>query len=233
MIRLAVIEKDSDRRSILRKWLVTYTVRQDCQLDIFWVVDENPVEKVQKHAARIQIALIDLDSESSESCGKALYDANPDCRILYYRAEPCNLVPLLSSRPISFFLWAKGVDAFLETFNAVYREVLFAQTSFRYETKSRMYLLSKQSILYFQSDLRYVDIHMVQGEHPRILAKLNDVAPFAGDGFLRIHKSYLVNTRHVLWLDKKSHLVQLSNGEQLPVSEAQYDRVCEKLRTVM
>ena len=32
--------------------------------------------------------------------GEALYAANPDCRIYYYRGRPCNLEPLLPTRPI-------------------------------------------------------------------------------------------------------------------------------------
>lgn len=94
-----------------------------------------------------------------------------------------------------------------------------------------MYLLSKRNILYFQSDLRYVNICLVHGENPRILAKLSAIEELAGELFVRIHKSYLVNAKHVLWMDKKNHLVLLTNGEQLPISDAQYEKVCEKLRT--
>lgn len=232
MICLAVVESNPERKNRIRDWIVQYTVRRNCELEILWIVDENPASKIGKYASKMQIALINLDAEVGENCGKVLYEKNPDCRILYYRSEPCSLEPLLASRPISFFLLPQGKDTFLEKFDSVYKEVVFALTTFRYETKSRMYLLSKKNILYFQSDLRYVDIHMVHGENPRILAKLNEVEQLAGDVFVRIHKSYLVNSRYVLWMDKKSHLVQLSNGEQLPVSDAQYERACEKLRTV-
>lgn len=233
MICLAVVESNPEHKNMIRDWIVAYTIQQNCELEILWVIDKDPVSKIGKYATRMQIALIDLDAETGEVCGKALYEQNPDCRILYYRSESCSLEPLLVSRPISFFLLPKGIDAFQEKFDSVYKEVIFALTTFRYETKSRMYLLSKKNILYFQSDLRYVDIHMASGENPRILAKLNEVEQLAGDVFVRIHKSYLVNSRYVLWIDKKNHLVQLSTGEQLPVSDAQYEQACEKLRSLM
>lgn len=232
MICVSVIEGNPERRKSIREWIVSYTFKQNCELEILWIVEDDPTAKIEKYASKMQIAMIDLDSEVGEGCGQVLYEKNPDCRILYFRSNPCDLEPLLSGRPISFFLWEKGKDTFLDKFDAVYKEVMFAMTTFRYETKSRMYLLAKRNILYFQSDLRYVDIHMIHGENPRILAKLTDVEQHAGDAFVRIHKSFLVNTKYILWLDKKKHMVLLSNGEQLPISDAQYEGVCNKLHTL-
>lgn len=231
MICLAIFESSPVKRKLIREWLVLYTLQQNCELEINWI-GEDGLSKLEKYVNRMQIALISLDSEKGEACARELYDKNPDCRIMYYRSETCSLVPLLDTRPISFLLWSKGMDSFMDKFDAVYHEVLLSQTTFRYETKSKMYLIPKRNILYFQSDLRYVNICLLQGENPRILAKLSEVEQFAGDGFVRIHKSYLVNPKYVLWMDKKNHSVILSNGEQLPVSDAQYEKACEKLRSV-
>lgn len=233
MMHLAIIERDPVRMETIREWLLDYSRKQNCYFDAIKVSVANPADIIGKYVAQLQIALIDLDNDGGEKCGDTLYKMNPDCRILYYRSEPCSLVPLLSSRPISFFLWPKGRNAFLERFDAVCKEVAFAQTTFRYETKSRIYLLAKRNILYFQSDLRYIDIHMQHDENPRILAKLNEIEAIAGDVFVRIHKSFLVNAKHILWLDKKNHQILISNGEQLPISDAQYDNVCVKLRGML
>lgn len=232
MICLAVFEPDPSRKATIKDWLVRYTVQRNCEMELLWFVDPDPIRKIEKHAEKIQIALVGLDSEKGMDAGKVLYEKNPDCRILYYRISPCELEPLLPTRPISFYLWDDGREAFLEKLDAVYNDVLLTQTTFRYETKNKMYLLPKRNILYFQSDLRYVNICLLHGENPRILAKLSQIEQFAGDFFVRIHKSYLVNPRHVLWMDKKNHLVLLTNGEQLPVSDAQYEKACERFRAV-
>ncbi|MBQ8621403.1 MAG: LytTR family transcriptional regulator [Oscillospiraceae bacterium] len=230
MICLGVFETDPERKNTIKEWLVRYSIRQNCELELLWFMEEDPISKMEKYAPKLQIALISLDNENGALIGGALYGKNQDCRILYYRGGPCELEPLLASRPISFYLWETGREAFLEKLDRVYQEVLLARTTFRYETKNKMYLLPKGNILYFQSDLRYVNICLLQGENPRILAKLSEIEQLAGEGFLRIHKSYLVNPAHILWMDKKNHSVLLTNGEQLPVSDAQYERACEKLR---
>lgn len=230
MICVAVFEPDAARRAMLKEWLVRYTLRRNCELELLWFVDHEPVSKLQRHGEKLQIALVGLDVENGFETGQALYEINQDCRILYYRSNPCDLEPLLVSRPIGFYLWAQGREAFLEKLDSVYSDVQLAQATFRYETRNKMYLLPKRNILYFQSDLRYVNICLLHGEHPRILAKLSEIEQLAGDGFVRIHKSYLVNPGHILWMDKKNHVVLLTNGEQLPVSDAQYENACQQLR---
>lgn len=232
MICLAVLEPNPSRKAAMKDWLVRYTVQRNCEMELLWFTDQNPIPKTEKYAERIQIALIGLDSENGSKIGQALYEKNPDCRILYYRTSRCDLEPLLPTRPVSFYLWENGREVFMEKLDKVYNDVLLTQTTFRYETKNKMYLLPKRNILYFQSDLRYVNICLLHGEHPRILAKLSEIEQLAGDFFVRIHKSYLVNPKHVLWMDKKNHLVLLTNGEQLPVSDAQYEKTCEKFRAV-
>lgn len=232
MICLAVFETDPGRKNTVKEWLVRYTVQHDCEFELLWFMEEDPTGKIHKYAPKLQIALICLDGEKGSEIGAALYEQNPDCRILYYRSTVCDLEPMLATRPISFYLWEAGREIFLEKLDSVYQEVLLAQSTFHYETKNKMYLLPKWNILYFQSDLRYVNIRLLHGEQPRILAKLSEIEQLAGDLFVRIHKSYLVNPKHVLWMDKKNHLVLLTNGEQLPVSDAQYERACERLRTV-
>ncbi|MBE5782259.1 MAG: response regulator transcription factor [Clostridiales bacterium] len=232
MICLAVFEPDAGRKAIIKDLLVRYTVQQNCEMELLWFVDNDPIPKIEKHAERIQIALVSLDYGKGIESGQLLYKQNPDCRILYYQDSKCDLEPLLSTRPIGFCLWERCGETFLEKLDHAYNDVLMIQTTFRYETKSKMYLLPKRNILYFQSDLRYVDICTIQGDHPRILAKLSEIELLAGSVFVRIHKSYLVNVKHILWIDKKKHLILLTNGEQLPVSDAQYEQVCERLRVL-
>lgn len=231
MMHLAIIEKDPARMETIKNWLLDYSRKENCYFNAIKISADTPADIIGKYAGQLQIALINLDCSEGKECGHVLYEENPDCRIMYYRSEPCTLTPLISSRPISFFLWPKGKEVFLQRFDAMCRDVIRTQT-FHYETRSRKYLILKSNILYFQSDLRYVDIHVTKGENPRILAKLTEMEPLAGDTFVRIHKSYLVNARHVCYLDKKNHHVLMSNGEQIPVSDAQYENACEKLRSI-
>lgn len=228
---LCIVDSRKSHIEDLKIWIEKYSLQKNCYFSAIEFTDNEAVSKIRKYAPIFQIALISLDSAEGEACGRIIYENNPECRIMYYRSEPCTLVPLLSSRPISFFLWPKGEAVFLKRFEEMCQEFIYAKI-FHYETRSREYLIPKSKILYLQSDLRYVNIHVLQGENPRILSKLAEMEPLMGESFIRVHKSYLVNAKHVLYLDKKNHLVLMCNGEQIPVSDAQYEKACEKLRSV-
>ena len=113
MMHLAIIEKDPARMESIKSWLLEYSRKQNCYFDAITISVDKPADIIGKYAVQLQIALISLDSAEGDKCGQALYEENPDCRIMYYRSEPCTLTPLLSSRPISFFLWSKAKAATL------------------------------------------------------------------------------------------------------------------------
>ena len=233
MMCLAVIDSNSEHRNIIRNWIIKYTVQQNCEIETLWIIDQDPIEKIAKYAVRFQMVLINLDLNIGEECGRVLYENNPDCRILYYSERDYALYPVLSTRPIGYMFWNDGEKEFIQKFDEIYKEVMFSISSFRYETRSTIHLFFKRNILYFQSDLRYVNICLIKGESPRILAKLSDIEKHAGEGFIRIHKSFVVNIKHVIGVDKKNHSVLMSNREILPISDSQYEEVCETLRYII
>jgi two-component system, LytTR family, response regulator len=49
-------------------------------------------------------------------------------------------------------------------------------------------------------------------------------------GFVRAHKTHLVNLKHVVAYLKSGSLLKLKNGEQIPVSRRRKENVIEKLK---
>lgn len=84
--------------------------------------------------------------------------------------------------------------------------------------------LSFDSILYIESNLRTVTIHVQKGSIQKqysCYATLSDLEKkLEPHGFLRIHKSYLVNMEHLKKYQCKE--AQLSDGTLLRVSEKNY-----------
>ncbi|MEG1926550.1 MAG: LytTR family DNA-binding domain-containing protein, partial [Ruthenibacterium sp.] len=78
-------------------------------------------------------------------------------------------------------------------------------------------------ILYFEGAQHYVVIHTSNVKAPKELAsvKLTELeCQLVPKGFLRIHKSLLVNMRHITLI--RNYTASLSNAEQLKVSEISY-----------
>ena len=85
---------------------------------------------------------------------------------------------------------------------------------FIYEFERQNCRRSYREILYFESNLRRVTIH-TKNNTDIFYGKLDDIEK-SSPLFVRIHKSFLVNKRHIRSISADT--VILSNGEILPVS---------------
>ena len=231
MICGAVFDTNENSRTRIRQWLIRYLMQESREMDMLWFTEAVSNERIVKYGDRIHFALICLDSKAGAEVGKKLYSENPTCRICYYRKEPCDLASLLPSRPISFYLWEQGEKAFTQTLDMIINELATAKDLFQYETRRDLYLIPLRNILYVQSDLKYVIIHTVSGTEERLFAKLSQVEDKLNNRFVRVHKSFIVNSDYVTFVDKKEHTVVLATGEHIPISEAQYEQAMQKFRT--
>ncbi len=66
----------------------------------------------------------------------------------------------------------------------------------------------------------------------QIYDKLDSVErKLAGYGFLRIHKSYLVNLKHVDMYDRQEAV--LDNGERIVIAKRRYEDFCQAILAYM
>lgn len=86
----------------------------------------------------------------------------------------------------------------------------------------RMHLVYIRDILYLEGDDHYVIYHLsdlCDIKESRMREKVsNCLEKYSSYDFVRIHKSLLVNLRHVSYIDKKTNTVQMDNGEILPIA---------------
>lgn len=225
MITIAVFDSDPANRETVRKTLVSYTMRQFTDIDVLWFFDGFETERIKKYAPLIHIALISLDFKESFQISKNLYRYNEDCRIVFYSAAANDLEPLLRFRPRAYHRTPEKESVLFDKLNEIVSEIKYSSGIFCHENKREILLIPLKSIVYFQSDLKYINIVLTNGKQERIYAKLSDIEPYTDSGFLRIHKSYFVNKRYVRSVSKTEKTVVLKNDCRLPISEANYKAV--------
>ncbi|GAB4020027.1 LytR/AlgR family response regulator transcription factor [Spirosoma koreense] len=91
--------------------------------------------------------------------------------------------------------------------------------------------MALSQVLYLQGAGNYTIVHLLTGQRFMLASTLRKLQ--ARTGFLRIHKSFLVNPSHVLSLTKgparQAKTIQLPNGLRLAVSRGHYEHVCGQL----
>lgn len=86
-------------------------------------------------------------------------------------------------------------------------------------------------ILYVESDRHYVIYHILDRKHTfRVRGSIGRLQEqFLEYDFVRVHKQYLVNFRHVFNINKTSDTIVLKQGFELPMSRNRKADVNEKL----
>lgn len=113
-----------------------------------------------------------------------------------------------------------------ECMDAILKKRQSGQISFPFiEGERKLYM---DNILYVESRKHKLFFFCMEGEMAcyRIYRKLDEVEKELKEhGFLRIHKSYLVNMKHIKKIS--NYLAYLDIGEQLPIPRLKYQTVKE------
>ncbi len=134
--------------------------------------------------------------------------------------EPLFIIPSRSTKQ----LWTYALLA--------YEATLDKENMFSYYKRPAYFHAPYDSIKYFVSEGRRTRIVCANERHNNsFYQKLNDVETFVSSkrrAFLRIHQSYLINTKYVAAYNR-SH-VMLTTGEYLPISKYEYYKeICERI----
>lgn len=105
------------------------------------------------------------------------------------------------------------VEAALDA--ALHHLALRSEKPLRFHVHGAERVVRPQEILYVESDLRLVRVHL-RGEVLEAYGKLSEVAQILPDRFVRCHQSFLVNLDYVAGLEAAA--LRLVDGSELPVS---------------
>jgi DNA-binding LytR/AlgR family response regulator len=75
------------------------------------------------------------------------------------------------------------------------------------------------AVVLLEGDVNYTIFHLENGKQNLVAHSLKFFEPFLEThGFLRVHRSYMINPNHVEALDKQQFKVTMKNGREATVS---------------
>lgn len=137
-----------------------------------------------------------------------------------FLVKPFSKEELYTSLEIALFNFSKQKEKVIDKENLVVKDALFIKN------KQCFYRLNFKDILYIQSDNVYLDVHAVDGKKYTVRATLNDYILKLDDSFERVHRSYIVNLKH---LDVINHISVTIKGEVIPIAKKYRDDLLDKL----
>lgn len=129
------------------------------------------------------------------------------------------LKEMLQIYPVQFVFGQITRKKIFEAMDRFWNERRYLQENFFFRFNHRSYMIDLSEVLYFSSEGRVVEILLETGRRYRVYTRLDTVEQnLLGSRvyFIRIHQSYLVNSRHIEQFCYS--MVRLRNCDELPVS---------------
>lgn len=222
-MRIDVYEQCLSSIEKIRKTIMEVSIQENIEFEVKWFYGPNAVQGKVNLPGTASIMLIDMELPMAESISKKYFSEHRSCRQLIF-GKNCEVLP--DWIPYGPTGYSSDVDTIKASLVRLLREVICDSNWFHFTNRRQSIHIPIGEILYFQSDLRYIDIVTVGNCQTRIMAKMDDIASsLPGSAFLRIHKSYLVNTQHVRTIDFSEHTVMLSSKKKLSISQNNYAAV--------
>ncbi len=227
-IRVGIVVQEKALADTLVKSVIAFSLRSasslqkskkapDVEVDIS--LYENRAGSIMKGYENLDLAI--FDSCFLEENGERLweiYQANVSCLPVVVLEQKESILGFLKLRPIGCVTNRCMEEQINEICNFCADQLKTSPQVFQLNTKKGSFAISVPSILYCQSDLKYVMIITKAGDIFRKLGKLDDIAGLLPSNFLRVHQSFLVNPSHISCLDKTAGMIVLDQGDKLPVS---------------
>lgn len=98
------------------------------------------------------------------------------------------------------------------------------------QADGKVYLLSKEDVLYLKSDKSYTTIHLTKGKKIIATKTLKQIQKkFNAPEFLRVHNSYVVNLKHVIEYNKSFNELKLKDNTIVAVSRSKKNELIKVL----
>lgn len=235
MLNIAICDDDGSFAGSLEEllWRMGKTYGLRLEIDVY--LDGSSLVKEVLNGRRYDIICLDIQMKEMDGVEAARQIRKLDriVELIYVTSYDSYMKEVFEVTPSGFIVKPLNQKEFETTFYRVLQTVIGQDACYRFRYNKEEYKLLIRDILYFTSDLRKTYI-IEEGGRYMEYRKLNDISNILGQGnnmFVRIHKSYLVNYRHVVRFSYGS--VELSNGEVLPVSSHRKKEVDEQLAKLM
>ena len=228
MLRIAICDDEQFYREKIRMLLERYFEKSDLQYELAAFASGEDFLKARENRVKYDIVFMDISMEELDGMQTAqqIRAFHSDTEIVFVTAFLDYALEGYKVNAIRYILKDTLDGAVVESMDAILQKRKAAQVKFSFMEGERK--LYTENILYVESRKHksvffYMETEIVTYQ---IYEKLDSIEEkLSGCGFLRIHKSYLVNLKHIRKIS--NYVAVLSTGEELPVPRLRYQAVKE------
>lgn len=228
MIRIAIVDDADIICESIEKFLTAFSKKNgiNIEFDSFYSGDE-----IRTKLKETYYDCIFLDIEIGEISGidvsKFLRETlkNETTEIIYVSSHRQYAIDLFDYDPISFLLKPIDKEKLKHTFNKFLKRLKINEEVFAFKNVRELYRVPLKDILYFESSDHKIIIHTLTDNYTFYDRMDRLVSLLEIQKFLFVHKSFLVNSKHIQKYEYESIIID--NGEVIPISQSKRKAVRE------
>ena len=229
MLKIAVCDDEKFYRDKLKELLNKYLSdhQLDSSIEIYCSGEEFLAQS--ENSVKYDIVFMDINMDQTDGIetAKKIRAFHTNTYIVFVTAFIKYVLDGYKVDAVRYIMKDVLNTAIPDCMDAILRKMEIRQVSFSFMegekklyTDNLLYVESEKHKLIFLYQEKNLTVYHMYEKLDHIEKKL---IPY---GFLRIHKSYLVNMRHIYRIN--NYVVELSTGEELPVPRIRYQAVKQK-----
>ena len=222
-IRIACCDDEKQQLELYKTMFTNIEMRQDIKLNVEYFLSGNfMLERFQSEKNPFDLVYLDMDMDEKSGLDLAKeirQNYHSDCLILFLTNYPKYMQNSFDVRAFQYMIKPVQFDEFERKFNA-------ARKYLEKDDKNRVVLkIDEDNVVFFTNEIYYIE---KEKSSKQFLVYLEDKCVVAKgvlsaienqvleQHFMRTHRSYLVNMKHIRRIQKND--LVLSNGNLVPIS---------------
>ena len=229
MFTIAICDDEKNICDYIENRTTEILAKNDLEAEISIFKDGSELlEKCKSNEKSFDIIFLDIKMKTLNGveCAKILREIGVESLIVFITSSAEYVFSGYEVKAFRYILKTDLVNAFSRVFGECLLELKKVNTSFfTVKASSSVKTIPLSDIFYFESDKRVLNIY-TKNEIISFYEKLDNVEDELKEkDFIRTHQSYLVNALKIKSVSKD--MVELTNGESLPVSKSKASKVRE------
>lgn len=231
MIKIAICDDNEQFNILLENLILKYAKSKGITVDIQTFLTPLKLFSNIEEEGLFDILFLDIELgfETGIEVGAKIRSnlKNETMQIVYVSAKEEYAIQLFDIRPMNFLVKPINYKKLAFVLDEYERLFGFKSRFFTYNIGKRQYKINENSILYFQSQGKKINMITHDGAE-EFYGKLTDIIPQLNEQiFCVVHKSFIINMRYVL--QYRSDNILMTNGAEIPISRSMKKSVKNKI----
>ncbi len=232
MIRVAFCDDEAKILEDLSAKIIKEFKKLNCEIDLY--TTENSIDLLEYlKTSPVDILFLDIDMPtiSGMDIAETLLNSEVKTLLVFVTGQDALVYKSFKYHPFGFIRKTYFDEEITGVVKGLVEEIQKSSDTFLFKTNDGLNRIKLKDILYFESESNYLNLHTANTVYKFRSTISTTEKELSAKGFIRIHKGFLVNQKHIFSV--KSENIVLSNSVVLPIGRTNRELIKVRIMRYM